>query len=132
MGDAVVTAIKWQKVPTGHSNAQVMLSSPIKKGGGGVCGTCMDARGIPDVIKADSYLSATSVSVPFAPGNERFRIYSIRTPASFTTLPHFSNSAFNATENWAGVSPIGSAPWAASLSFNPSCFRISPISTNSL
>jgi len=49
MGDAVVAAVSGQKVPAGYYSAQVMLSSPIKRDAAvGACGTCMDARGIPD------------------------------------------------------------------------------------
>lgn len=49
IGDAVVTAIAGQKVPTGYYNTQVMLTVPIKRGSAaGVCGSCMDARGIQD------------------------------------------------------------------------------------
>jgi uncharacterized protein involved in oxidation of intracellular sulfur len=47
MGDAVITAVNGQKVPVGYYNAQVMLTSPIKRGAAvGVCGTCMDARAV--------------------------------------------------------------------------------------
>lgn len=49
MGDAVSTAVSGQKVPAGYYNAQVMLTSPIKRGAVvGACGTCMDARGIQE------------------------------------------------------------------------------------
>lgn len=47
MGDAVACAKSGQKVPEGFYNIQLMLgklvSSPAQIG---VCGTCMDARGI--------------------------------------------------------------------------------------
>jgi uncharacterized protein involved in oxidation of intracellular sulfur len=47
MGDAVTAAVKGQKVPAGYYNAQVMLTSPIKRGATvGACGTCIDARGV--------------------------------------------------------------------------------------
>ena len=49
MGDAVIAAGSGQKVPAGCYNAQVMLSSPVKRGAVvGVCGTCMDARGVQE------------------------------------------------------------------------------------
>lgn len=49
MGDAVISAVSGQKVPAGYYNAQVMLSNPIKRGAVvGVCGTCMDARGVQE------------------------------------------------------------------------------------
>ena len=47
IGDATAAAHGKQKVPTGFYNLEVMLGSVIKHGGVvGVCGTCMDARGI--------------------------------------------------------------------------------------
>jgi len=51
MGDAATAAKKAQKVPAGFYNLEVMLSrtSHGHKGILGVCGTCMDARGIQDV-----------------------------------------------------------------------------------
>ena len=45
MGDAVITAVNGHNVPAGYYNAQVMLTSQIKRGAAvGVCGTSMDAR----------------------------------------------------------------------------------------
>ncbi|ABE45830.1 DsrE/DsrF/TusD sulfur relay family protein [Polaromonas sp. JS666] len=47
IGDAVPTAHRLQKVPTGFYNLEVMLGSVVSHAGViGVCGTCMDARGI--------------------------------------------------------------------------------------
>ena len=47
MGDAASAAHNHQKVPTGFYNLEVMLGAVVKQGGAiGVCGTCMDARGI--------------------------------------------------------------------------------------
>jgi len=54
MGDAASCAKAGQKVPTGYYNIQTMLGSIIRRGGSvGVCGTCMDARGItePELIE---------------------------------------------------------------------------------
>ena len=49
MGDSVIAAVNGQKVPAGYYNAQVMLTSPTKRGAAvGVCGTCMDARGVQE------------------------------------------------------------------------------------
>lgn len=50
MGDAATAAKKAQKVPEGFYNLEVMLSrvSHVREGVLGVCGTCMDARGIQD------------------------------------------------------------------------------------
>jgi len=47
IGDAASAAHRLQKVPAGFYNLKVMLGSVVKHGGViGVCGTCMDARGI--------------------------------------------------------------------------------------
>ena len=49
MGDSVTAAVSGQKVPAGYYNAQVMLTSPTKRGAAvGVCGACMDARGVQE------------------------------------------------------------------------------------
>jgi uncharacterized protein involved in oxidation of intracellular sulfur len=47
IGDAASAAKSGQKVPEGFYNLQLMLSRVVRAGGAvGVCGTCMDARGI--------------------------------------------------------------------------------------
>jgi uncharacterized protein involved in oxidation of intracellular sulfur len=47
IGDAASAAHRLQKVPTGFYNLEVMLGSVVSHAGLiGVCGTCMDARGI--------------------------------------------------------------------------------------
>jgi uncharacterized protein involved in oxidation of intracellular sulfur len=47
MGDAVACAKAGQKVPQGYYNAGDMLGMIIRAGGEiGICGTCIDARGI--------------------------------------------------------------------------------------
>lgn len=47
IGDAAAAAHRLQKVPSGFYNLEVMLGSVVNHGGDvGVCGTCMDARGI--------------------------------------------------------------------------------------
>lgn len=49
MGDAAACAKKNQKVPKGYYNLEVMLGSIARRGAEiGVCGSCMDARGIGD------------------------------------------------------------------------------------
>ena len=48
-GDAVGCAIASQKVPDGYYHLDRMLASVIRHGGeAGCCGTCMDARGLPE------------------------------------------------------------------------------------
>lgn len=47
IGDAASAAHRLQKVPTGFYNLEVMFGSVVSHAGViGVCGTCMDARGI--------------------------------------------------------------------------------------
>jgi uncharacterized protein involved in oxidation of intracellular sulfur len=49
IGDAAAAAHANQKVPAGYYNLEMMLGALIKRAGVvGVCGTCMDARGISD------------------------------------------------------------------------------------
>lgn len=48
-GDAAACAKSGQKVPQGYYNVQTMLAAVTRHGGEiGVCGTCMDARGITE------------------------------------------------------------------------------------
>ena len=49
IGDAASCAKAGQKLPQGYYNVEVMLRTVVKHGGEiGVCGTCMDARGITE------------------------------------------------------------------------------------
>ena len=49
IGDAASCAKRDQKVPQGYYNLETMLRNVMRHGGEtGVCGTCMDARGIGD------------------------------------------------------------------------------------
>jgi len=49
LGDAASCAKSGQSLPQGYYNIEVMLQSVARWGGEiGVCGTCMDARGIND------------------------------------------------------------------------------------
>jgi uncharacterized protein involved in oxidation of intracellular sulfur len=54
LGDAAACAKAGQKVPQGYYNLELMLRSVTRPGGKvGVCGTCMDARGITEDELAD-------------------------------------------------------------------------------
>ena len=54
IGDAASCAKAGQKVPQGYYNLDVMLRSVATHGGDiGVCGTCMDARGITETELAE-------------------------------------------------------------------------------
>ena len=49
IGDAAACAKAHQKVPQGYYNLEVMLAGSARRGVEiGVCGTCMDARGITE------------------------------------------------------------------------------------
>lgn len=49
IGDAAACAKQGQKVPQGYYNLADMLGIVVRRGAKvGVCGTCMDARGIAD------------------------------------------------------------------------------------
>ena len=60
MGDAAACARAGQKVPQGYYNIGDMLGAVARRGGQvGVCGTCMDARGIADADLIDGVLRGT-------------------------------------------------------------------------
>lgn len=60
MGDAASCAKSGQKVPEGFYNVQLMLGKVARVGSGiGVCGTCMDARGIADTELAEGARRST-------------------------------------------------------------------------
>src|SRR3990172_8201170 len=49
IGDGAACAKSGQKVPEGYYNLEIMLRSLARRGADiGVCGTCMDARGIAE------------------------------------------------------------------------------------
>jgi uncharacterized protein involved in oxidation of intracellular sulfur len=49
VGDAAACAQGGQHVPSGHYSVETMLKSAVRHGAEvGVCGSCMDARGITD------------------------------------------------------------------------------------
>ncbi|MFQ6047700.1 MAG: DsrE/DsrF/TusD sulfur relay family protein [Gemmatimonadales bacterium] len=54
MGDGASCAKRGQEVPRGYYNLETMLKSlALRQGEIGVCGSCMDARGIDDGDLAD-------------------------------------------------------------------------------
>jgi uncharacterized protein involved in oxidation of intracellular sulfur len=60
MGDAAACAKAHQKVPQGYYNIERMLSAPQRHGAEvGVCGTCLDARGIADAELAEGTKRST-------------------------------------------------------------------------
>lgn len=59
MADAVFCAKSGQKVPEGYYNIQLMLSQVARKGAVGLCGTCMDARGMAEAEMIDGAKRST-------------------------------------------------------------------------
>ncbi|MFH1603348.1 MAG: DsrE family protein [Pseudomonadota bacterium] len=60
MGDAASCAKRGQKVPEGFYNIQLMLDRVLRNEAEvGVCGTCMDARGITDPELMDGTYRST-------------------------------------------------------------------------
>ena len=59
MADAVACAKSGQKVPEGYYNVQIMLGKVLRKGEVGLCGTCMDARGMRDEEMIDGARHST-------------------------------------------------------------------------
>ena len=60
LGDAASCAKSNQKVPEGFYNLQIMLNRVLRGGGTvGVCGTCMDARGIAEAELIDGTKKST-------------------------------------------------------------------------
>jgi uncharacterized protein involved in oxidation of intracellular sulfur len=54
IGDAASCAKAHQKVPPGYYNLELMLKGPARHGAEiGVCGSCMDARGIAETELAE-------------------------------------------------------------------------------
>jgi uncharacterized protein involved in oxidation of intracellular sulfur len=85
LGDAVACAKVGQNVPEGFYNIQLMLGRVLRNNGQvGVCGTCMDARGITNME-----LSA---------GTERAQWTSLRTGPSGRTKCSSSRSRLHGAE----------------------------------
>jgi uncharacterized protein involved in oxidation of intracellular sulfur len=60
IGDAASCAKANQKVPQGYYSLELMLRGVTRRGGEvGVCGTCMDARGIADTELAEGTRRST-------------------------------------------------------------------------
>lgn len=60
LGDAASCAKRGQRVPQGYYNVEVMLRNAARRGAEiGVCGTCMDARGITEAEFAEGSQRST-------------------------------------------------------------------------
>jgi len=64
IGDAASSAHRNQKVPTGFYNVETMIGNVIRHGGEiGICGTCMDARGMGESDIAENTHRSTMVEL---------------------------------------------------------------------
>lgn len=69
IGDAVASAEAGQKVPSGSYNVATMVGSVLRHGGAvGVCGSCIDARGIGETELLEG---ARRSSIPSGRGGGR-------------------------------------------------------------
>ena len=60
MGDGVGVAVRDQKTPDGYYQLDRMVAGVIRRGGEVLCcGTCLDARGIPDTLLVDRVRRST-------------------------------------------------------------------------
>jgi uncharacterized protein involved in oxidation of intracellular sulfur len=60
MGDGVTVAMAGQKTPDGYYSLDRMLSVVSRHGGQiGCCGTCMDARGVTEVMLVEGAVRST-------------------------------------------------------------------------
>jgi uncharacterized protein involved in oxidation of intracellular sulfur len=77
IGDAAACAKAGQKVPQGYYNLEVMLRSVGRRGGViGVCGTCMDARGITEEELTDGcHRSTVEELTDWAQGADQILVF---------------------------------------------------------
>jgi uncharacterized protein involved in oxidation of intracellular sulfur len=77
MGDAAACAKAGQKVPQGYYNLELMLRSVTRRGGEvGVCGNCMDPRGITDPeLTEETYRSTLEELTDWAQWADRVLVF---------------------------------------------------------
>jgi uncharacterized protein involved in oxidation of intracellular sulfur len=59
LGDAVACAVAGQQLPDGHYHLDRMLKPFLRRGQVGLCGTCMDARGLREDKMVDGARGST-------------------------------------------------------------------------
>jgi uncharacterized protein involved in oxidation of intracellular sulfur len=59
LGDAVACAVAGQQLPEGHYHLDRMLKPLLRRGQVGLCGTCMDARGLREEQMVDGARRST-------------------------------------------------------------------------
>lgn len=92
IGDAASCAKSGQKVPEGFYNIQLMLNRVTRSGGkAGVCGTCMEARGITETDLADgtqiSTLAELASWILDTMGRQDAGVLNPKWQAAVSTLP---------------------------------------------
>jgi uncharacterized protein involved in oxidation of intracellular sulfur len=77
LGDAASAAKANQRVPAGYYNVQNMLSAVTRHGGAvGVCGTCMEARGIgPDELVEGTHRGTMDELTDWVTTSERVLVF---------------------------------------------------------
>ena len=77
IGDASACAKSGQKVPQGFYNIELMVSRVTRQGGTvGVCGTCMDARGIAESeLAADTRRSTLDELAQWTASAEKILVF---------------------------------------------------------
>lgn len=77
IGDAAACAKAGQKVPQGYYNIERMLGLVTRRGGViGVCGTCLDARGITDdELAAGCHRSTLDELTTWTQGADRVLVF---------------------------------------------------------
>ncbi|HUH91711.1 MAG TPA: DsrE family protein [Casimicrobiaceae bacterium] len=88
IGDAAACAKDGQKVPEGFYNLALMLGRVARSGGAiGVCGTCMDARGIGEgeLFPRGPQEHARGTHVMDAMGGQGDRVLTAGDPPRWTT-----------------------------------------------
>jgi uncharacterized protein involved in oxidation of intracellular sulfur len=77
MGDAASCAKRDQKAPPGYYNIENMIRA-VTRGGGevGVCGTCMEARGITDLeLQEGTHRSSMSELTDWTAGADKTLVF---------------------------------------------------------
>jgi uncharacterized protein involved in oxidation of intracellular sulfur len=59
LGDAVACAVAGQQLPEGHYHLDRMLKPLLRRGQVGLCGTCLDARGLRESQMVDGARRST-------------------------------------------------------------------------
>ncbi|MGC9291942.1 MAG: DsrE/DsrF/TusD sulfur relay family protein [Acidobacteriaceae bacterium] len=77
IGDAAACAVRGQVTPNGYYNIERMLKSVALKGGKiGVCGSCMDARGLqPEMLVEGAHKSTMDELTAWTLGADKVLVF---------------------------------------------------------